>query len=289
MKKVLLVVFALYSTLSISQVRVDNSERESYEPTFTYDSTKNFDHFAECMRGQELFLAPLPKEKIKEGYYGFKKHDSSTRVKYEEVSCHNFDVIDVVDGKTISLTTKLIIKDKKTSIVYDFSYPFYEVGWPFITIGFKEKYEKKNKGKEFVFLSYHTFNEFNTGNPIELSKGDVIKFSEIIATPNVPAETFGYMYSTESNDTIVMDKFYNSDIVEKKLVDSYTKKYGKRLTQLAIDGDIEIGMPDDLVIIANGRPDDINRASYGEQWVYKKGKTGRSYIYFKKGKVTGWN
>ena len=59
------------------------------------------------------------------------------------------------------------------------------------------------------------------------------------------------------------------------------------MCDMAIEGKIKVGMPEELVRIAKGNPRRINRASYGDQWVY--GEYGDDCVYIKHGKVTSWN
>lgn len=65
------------------------------------------------------------------------------------------------------------------------------------------------------------------------------------------------------------------------------KKYGKVIYAKLKKGTVWLGMTDDMMIIALGNPDDINRTvgSWGvhEQWVYN-----REYYYFENGKLVSY-
>jgi hypothetical protein len=65
------------------------------------------------------------------------------------------------------------------------------------------------------------------------------------------------------------------------------KKYGKAIYAKLKKGTVWLGMTDDMMIIALGNPDDINRTvgSWGvhEQWVYNK-----EYYYFENGKLVSY-
>lgn len=52
---------------------------------------------------------------------------------------------------------------------------------------------------------------------------------------------------------------------------------------------IAVGMTEEEVLLAWGRPDKINRASYGDQWVYRRGDVDAQYLYFKESIVTSFN
>lgn len=65
------------------------------------------------------------------------------------------------------------------------------------------------------------------------------------------------------------------------------KKYGKIMYSKLKKGTVWLGMTDDMMIIALGSPDDVNRTvgSWGvhEQWVYN-----REYYYFENGKLVSY-
>ncbi|MEL7834264.1 hypothetical protein [Fodinibius sp. Rm-B-1B1-1] len=66
------------------------------------------------------------------------------------------------------------------------------------------------------------------------------------------------------------------------------KKYGESTAKRLIDGEIWIGMTDEMAREALGRPNDVNRTttsySVREQWVYPNGK----YLYFEDGVLDSW-
>ena len=71
-------------------------------------------------------------------------------------------------------------------------------------------------------------------------------------------------------------------------LDRLIKEYGESTAKRLIDGEIWIGMSNEMAREALGRPNDINRTStsYGvrEQWVYPNGK----YLYFEDGVLDSW-
>jgi len=66
------------------------------------------------------------------------------------------------------------------------------------------------------------------------------------------------------------------------------KEYGESTAKRLIDGEIWIGMSDEMAREALGRTNDINRTttsySVREQWVYPNGK----YLYFEDGVLDSW-
>ena len=49
-------------------------------------------------------------------------------------------------------------------------------------------------------------------------------------------------------------------------------------------GKVVIGFTEEMVLLSWGVPKDINRASYGDQWVYDE-----QYLYFENGKLKSFN
>jgi hypothetical protein len=54
-------------------------------------------------------------------------------------------------------------------------------------------------------------------------------------------------------------------------------------------GTARIGMTEEEARRAWGSPDSINQSSGGDQWVYKRGKFKFQFLYFRNGKMTGFN
>lgn len=65
-------------------------------------------------------------------------------------------------------------------------------------------------------------------------------------------------------------------------------EFSKREWELINTNRIAVGMSSEALTCSWGYPNDINRASYGNQAVYGTG-IKRSYVYTKNGRVTAWN
>ena len=66
--------------------------------------------------------------------------------------------------------------------------------------------------------------------------------------------------------------------------DQLYKKYGDYVVT-ALKRSVRVGMPLELLLISWGKPEEINRSSYGDdQYVY-----GDQYVYVKDGRITAWN
>lgn len=277
MKKVLAIIIALLPLITMGQVRVASAATPvDNERKFQYDSLRNCPLiYAEQCRGQELFL--LPKKRL----YGF--HKNGEKYSIADMSNHVghvFDVIDVINGKEY-VFAELVLRDKETKEEFTYSFPTTDAAWPFITLGYKEKFESTRKGKQYVALIYSSFHDFNTGEALGSIRGTVWTFEEIIASAE---GEINYLFTNDKGNAISLNKFWLENMFPKSDIDNYISLYGKSLVSKAIDGEILIGMPADLVKVAMGKPDKINSASYGQQWVYKN-----RYIYLKDGKVTDWN
>ena len=287
----LAIFLALLPLITAAQVRVASAAKPNNAIEYRYDSTKNVMNFVQYYIGQDLFVIPASSS-YKSSYNtdnyfgkGIKVLNNGNwldgKLSFEEVQGRTFHVTGIEEKKLRGHLTGyfLILEDKETGEEIYFDNLTQFIGFfPFITLGFKEKYERVNKDKKFVFRSY-TLHDFDTGEKIDAHK-TTWTFKEIIAMPD-KMEPGYYLVNDAGASTAVTDM---SDFIKEADIKSYTKKYGKAMVDEALDGNIRKGMPTDLVKIAKGQPDKINSASYGQQWVYKN-----MYIYIKDGKVSGWN
>ena len=287
MKQVLAFLMVLLPLITTAQVRVASQAKPKKE-VVPYDSISNFPLSPHGFVGQELFLLPKPERLRTFGYSCFKKEDGRymSAVPYNRVAGHTFEVVDVSE-KPSSIRSQIILKlrDKNDDCIYytDASDP--DGQWPFLTLGYKAKYEAENKGKKFHLL-YVPHKDFNTGADIKAGRGSVWTFQEIIAYEDIGS--IGYLFNNAQGETVVLSSnTIENSLVSPKTIDQYTKKYGQTMVKTALGGKIKVGMPKELVVLAWGEPDRINTASYGDQWVY--GDTHIQCVYFKNGKVTDWN
>ncbi len=287
MKKIL-AILALLPLIASTQVRVASPHQKHDELKFQYDSTKNAMRYADYYIGQDLFV--IPTEKVTLFGRNIELWRNTTRLKdipvVEEVSGQTFHVIGkrdyILGGIKEPFCGYLVMVNKNFGDTL-----YYEHGingeklFPFIVLGYKEKFERNNKDKEFVFHGYSLY-DFDTGDKFDAHSSSWT-FKEIIAMPNEKKLGY-YLVNDNGRATAVTDM---EDFIKKSDIDNYTKKYGKKMVNMALDGEIMIGMPKELVTIAKGEPLRIHTSNSGEQWVF--GKYGNDCVYFKKGKVTGWN
>lgn len=294
MNKVLAFFVMLLPIFAQAQVRVAAEAPRQDKPTFKYDSTKNAMRFPDYYIGQDLFVIPADDEKIISTHYRFGKmvgeSKRNTRLEgvpnTETVSGHTFHVICkqpyYLDNIEEPFCGVLLLEDKETGeMIYYKHDVFGPKLFPFIVLGYKEKFEQHNKDKKFVFKAYTLYN-FDTGSPIE-AHGTTWTFKEIIAIPNKMKPNF--LLVDENGIQAAVEEM--DGFIPKSDIDSYIRKYGKSMVETALDGSIKIGMPKELVVVAKGEPRNKNNGSHTDQWVY--GKYGNDCVYFKNGKVTGWN
>ena len=288
MNNILAFIIVLLPLAVCAQVRVV-SEPETVETVELYDSTNNCPKYQITgFVGQELFLSPQPDYLKKYGYQDIYRSETSHvgSIPCDEIAGHTFKVTNVKSNDKYRNFYNMQLKDTVTGSYYYYTYSVDRKSWPFITLGYKEKYESANKGKNFVSLSYYLGKDFNTGEYLTgKTRGTIWTFQEIIS--NKDDGEIGYLYTNNKGQTIVISEHYVKDMKPKHEIDKLRKKYGKRMCDVAIEGKINVGMPEELVRIAKGNPRSINRASYGEQWVY--GEYGDDCVYIKHGKVTAWN
>jgi hypothetical protein len=291
MKKVLAIMAVLVPLITTAQVRVAMQTKPKNMIEYRYDSTENVMRFVQYYVGQDLFVIPASASYKSshdiDGRFGkgIKVSDGSTwledKMSFDDVEGRTFHVTGFEEKKTRGVLTGyfLILEDKETGeeIIFQNLTQFIHF-FPFITLGFKEKYERDNKDKKFVFRSYSLY-DFETGEKIDAHK-TTWTFKEIIAMPDELKAGY-FLVNDAGASTVVTDM---SDFMKEADIKSYIKKFGKAMVDEALDGNIRKDMPSDLVKVAMGKPDKINSASYGQQWVYKN-----RYIYLKNGKVTDWN
>lgn len=291
MKKIVAFFVVLLPLIVTAQVRVAMPTQSKSELEYRYDSTKNVMPFVQYYVGQDLFVMPAAsaytaKHQVDNVFgRGLKTTEAGTsldvKVPLSEVQGRTLHVTGIEPNmmRGSHIGDYLVMEDKETGENFFFRVPSVKITFfPFVTLGFKEKFERENKDAKFVYRSY-SLNDFVTGEKMDAHK-TVWTFKEIIAMPDVMKAGF-YLVDDAGTATAVEDM---SGFIKESDIKSYVKKYGQAIVDAALDGEIKKGMTADLVKIAKGQPDRINTASYGQQWVYKS-----QYVYIKDGKVTGWN
>lgn len=82
-------------------------------------------------------------------------------------------------------------------------------------------------------------------------------------------------------DTILLNEFINKYTIDKSVIKDCIRKYGQSQTTAAVLGKTDIGMTKELMKMAKGEQNKVNRTSYGKQWVWEK--HGNDCVNFKEG------
>lgn len=183
----------------------------------------------------------------------------------------NYAFIELVDKDTI-----YYMFDKKTD------YPVF----PFNIEGYITKLtetKKKEKYAKCINMDDYTDTDFYTGKTIRFSVGQIWQLKEIVINPQ--NGDLVELYTNSKGEVYEAPRFtFDVAFKTKKESDRIKKKYGETIWKAIMTFTIYKGMSKSAVRESWGEPKYINDASYGEQWVYDD-----KYVYFKNGRVTGWN
>ncbi len=297
MKKVLVIALLLLFYLeSNGQIKL-STQAEKQEEEVAFDDSKNWQ--GEQYRsyiGQSLYVVPKTEKLVQYGYSGFflkpdgdvyEPMSSSSRfnpkTKHEALANKTLIVEDVViSGKDYLGKPNVYLKLTLDADTLYFKYDLmYEHNFPFIVMSYLDRLQKDNIGKQFVMKKVldKTTTDYVTGKEVVYIPGSIWTCTDIVLDTKYYNLT--KIFTNDKEETI---SGFEALFILKEYKESLEKIYGKKLVQEAINGNIKIGMPKELVIVSWGKPDDINYSSYGEQWVYSG-----QYVYIEKGKVTGWN
>lgn len=293
-KSIALFVFLLMALSSIGQVKLARQAEKVESVAFDYTKNWQGEHYRNYI-GQSLYVIPKTELLAESGYENFyeKPNGSVYQPNYESFTFSRNTRTEALANKTLkvedAVTTGRDILGRQTVFLklsldtdtlyykYDFRY---EHNFPFIVLGYLEKLKADNIGKNFCLANClgSKISDYITGKEVILTPGTLWTCTDIVLDTEFGILT--KLFTNEKGETIRdWVKFIPEDY--KNQLD---KKYGKTLVQAAINGEIQKGMSKELVKVAFGEPEKINNASYGEQWVYSS-----IYVYFKNGKVSGWN
>ena len=322
MKKAITILTMIFlSQFSFAQITTTSVAEKKVETNITqpYDSTKNFvGEDVYSLIGQTLYTPPKPENLQKYGYDGFLldyKKDKfakgnvykccdSYNSKYTEVKEKYFTVLDVFehpnrDRNRSLYGTKYFLKLRenisKDTIYFEYDSRFAH-SFCFVVMGFYEKQKKESIGKEFIIRGKNwretVFNEdkplydIETGKEVKLIPGSVWKVIDL----TIEEEYFSlsYIIQNDSGNKLTLDIISAHDsprktVFEKEKVSHIIKNYPDLWNKI-VEGKVVVGMTEEMVILSWGKPEKINRASYGDQWVY-----GDQYLYFENGKLKSFN
>jgi hypothetical protein len=297
----LLLLLILTSTNSFCQISITNvTENNDYG---VYDSLNNFvgENYKQLI-GQELYLKPKHKDLRKYGYDYFYRSLEPSNItstankfkccdsynsKYNALQGKNFKVIDAVaDKKSYSkygyLKLEMIETGEETYFRYDTEYDF---NFPFVIMGHFNKLKEQYLDEEVLVRTKKVIN-IDSGQEMPIITGEYHKVIDV----TLDAEYFTLSLILQNNEgakflyDVELKDRDPSRIVFKEVAEIYKKKYGQEDWKKILNGKVVTGWSEEMVILSWGKPEDINRASYGDQWIYDN-----QYLYFKDGFLTSFN
>ena len=319
MKKAIIIFgFIVLSYPSYAQITTTKvAEKVDVNSTQPYDSLQNFlgeDVYKYV--GQELYLKGKPKSLRKYGYEGFLldytkstlsneknvyKCCDSYNSKYDELAGKYFIVLKVIKHPKAKENEYLYgdkyylkLKEKESGdiVYYEYNAKF-KNSFPFIVVGFYKKLKQLAIGQKFVFGNTEKrFGndelDIKTGKPIVFELGETWKCVDV--TIEEKYYTLSLILKDNDGQTLAINyemaigpnKFY--DVFTEKEANKYKQKFGQTNWNKILQGKVVIGFTKEMVLLSWGKPEEINRSSYGEQWVYPG-----QYLYFENDKLKAFN
>ncbi|MBD3627575.1 hypothetical protein [Cyclobacterium sp.] len=298
-------LFLIFSNLGFCQITTTRvAEAKKTEPEL-YDSLSNFlGEDYKKYKGQSLFLLPKSEDLQKYGYDGFifdmnKRSTDESNIyaccdsynsKYQVLQGRYFSVIDVFEDPSSSFSSDAFLKIKidGTDEVLFYKYSTrYSSSFPFLVVGYFEKQKQFYVGKEFLTRSFdEKYTDINNGDEIIMKKGEYVKCLDLTIDERnyQPSLVFETEEGHKFLSSLMLMDLRSDKVLTKQQAESYRKKFGDGNWNTILEGKIKVGFTEEMAIVSWGEPDKINRASYGDQWVY-----GNQYLYFKNGKLISFN
>ena len=292
---------------------LEKKEEISIEP---YDSLQNFlGKDLHRYIGQDFYLKGKAESLREYGYDGFLidykykgynrekntyKCCDSYSSKYNELEGKYFNVINVhkhprakENDDLYGNTFYLELKEKESGDKVYFEYKAdFEFSFPFIVVGFYEKLKEIAIGEKFILggfeKRYKDTPDIKTGKSISHETGTVWECFDLTIEEKYYSLTLllkdnlGQTLPVRYQGLIGEKKYYDSFTVEE--ADMYVQKFGKTNWIMILEGKINIGFSEEMVLLSWGKPKKINYSSSGDQWVYEE-----QYLYFENGKLKSYN
>lgn len=323
-----IILLTILSPISISQIKTATRHKTNLQKEesskLQYDSTRNWITWSRFLKndtiktykGQTLYVNS---NKIVQnlGYsdfinpdysrYGKPSAKNQNNTKYEDLYGKYFLVKDVIE-KQVTLDDPLYvikyifslenINDKQDTCLYIYAHN--RIDFPFITIGYYEYLKKEYIGKRYNFyyspICYYNKKDFNTGDAITNKPNDIWECTDVI----IDDKTFkiNLLIQNKNSSQTTTIQIYDDAInclsklndYEEKVVNKRIKQYGTNNLLLVKEHKIKVGIPVEILLLSWGKPNKINKSSYGpDQYVYGRQAGSTQYVYVENGKVTAWN
>lgn len=315
MKKILLLSGLLLMELNtIAQISTTKTQPKAESAPVAYDSLTNFLGSNTLLyKGQTLYLHGKSKSLSSSGYRNFYidyktdylsdksnvyKCCSDLNSNYDELAGKYFEVLDVyrhpklkdneiLYGRKHYLKLKNIEANEILYYEYDEKY---EHNFPFTVVGYYEKLTQLYKGYKYV-LTAHCLSEsknINTGDSIEFNPLDI--WTCVTVTIDENKHLLSFKLSNEKGvETLVtvercIGKWSLGNVYTYDKATEYNKSFGQENWVRILSGKVQVGFTEEMVKLSWGEPKKINKASYGNQWVYDS-----QYLYFENGTLKAFN
>jgi hypothetical protein len=307
MKKLLFTLLSLIPLTIFGQISVTKTADEKIERIIKYDSLNNFlgKEYSNYI-GQDLFLNPMSESLRKYGYenffldpngltYGksnvFRCCDSYGS-KYEDLQGKIFKVIDVLEDPANydDAFLKLKLKDTDEVVFYRYSKK-YSHSFSFIVMGYLEKMKELFIGNDVLIRKFKSelaakITDIDSGEVLSINTEEHYKCLDI--TLDDKHYSLKLVLENKTKQKFLFSLGYrHSDVVRIFLKDEaelYRVKFGASNWKTILEEKFKIGFTEEMTILSLGKPDEINRSTSGDQWVYSS-----QYLYFEDGILESWN
>lgn len=314
-----MVLVGCFGLTALGQITTTSVAKKTEKVDNTpYDSLQNFlGKDVHKYIGQEFYLNEKHTNLRKYGYKGliidYTKNDKEKSniykpindmyafaSDYDLVSGKYFTVLDVIKhpkGDNDDISDKYLygdvyfikLKEKESGDVLYYKYNTeFKNNFDFIVVGYFIKQKELNIGKEFVsrrtIKTEKEVTDIVTGKPIKWESN--IKWRCIDVTIEEKYYTVSMIIENDKNEKVATLIGSANYLFSSEDAVKYEKKFGKEKWLKILNGSINNGYTEEMVRLAWGEPNKINRSSTGEQWVYGES----TYLYFDvKGLLTGFN
>ena len=298
----------LLSHLSFAQITTTKvAEKKEEISTEPYDSLQNFlgkDVYKYI--GQDLYLKEKYESSRKYGYsdfvidYQYKGYSLKENVykccdsygsKYDDLAGKYFKVVAVHKHPKAEESEKfyleLIEKESGDKVYFEYDTQL-KLSFPFIVVGFFEKVKNIVVGQKFVFANivFESSTDIQTGDSITNTSNQRWECTDLTIVEN--NYTLSLVVKNSHGQSTTISYFvrfisWGKTYTEKE-ANTYEQKFGKTNWLTILDRKVVIGFTEEMVLLSLGKPKEINRASYGDQWVY-----AGLYLYFENGKLKSFN
>lgn len=186
---------------------------------------------------------------------------------------------------------QLIEVESKDTVFFEYDSKF-EHAFPFIVSGFFIKQKEMLVGNEYVIRgrNWHSrdlpMKDIQTAKPVDFKVGSIWKAIDLTIDDVYYDLSIILENSAGERVFISYNHAYRTNhwLFPAKEAANYSRKFGRENWLRILEGKVLIGFTEEMVLLSWGEPKRINRASYGDQWIYDE-----QYLYFENGKLKAFN